>query len=68
MTIFKLAEEEKRANLTVQNNFRMDAEERKAEAARDSKFEKATVAEEGRILMRANHERIVREEKKRRYM
>ena len=65
-SIFKLAEQEKRSNLSAQNNFRRDSEERRTEAASDSKLKEATVAEEGRILMRANYERILHEEKRRR--
>ena len=61
-----MSEEEKRANLAVQNNFRKDAEERRSEGASDSKFKEATVAEEGKILMRANYERIKHEEERRR--
>ena len=65
-SIFKLAEQEKRSNLSAQNNFRRDSEERRTEAVSDSKLKEATVAEEGRILMRANYERILHEEKRRR--
>ena len=61
-----MSEEEKRANLAVQNNFRKDAEERSSEGASDSNFKDATFAEEGRILMRANYERIKHEEERRR--
>ena len=61
-----MAEEEKRANLSGQRNFRTDAEDRRAASARDAMVKEATVAEEGRTLMRANHDRIVREEKRRR--
>lgn len=64
--IFKLSEEAKRANLSAQDNFRMDAEERRSGAASGSKVKEATVAEEGKILMRANYERIKDEEQRRR--
>ena len=64
--IIKSIEEEKRTNLSAQRNFQTDAEERRAAAASDERVKEATVAEEGRTLMRANHDRIVREEKRRR--
>ena len=64
--IIQSAEEEKRTNLSAQRNFQTDAEERRAAAASDARVKEATVAEEGRTLMRANHDRIVREEKRRR--